>query len=146
MTNPLNSDDVSRETLVDDVDVDGSNSDDVSRETFPAVYVKKLRNENANYRKRAENVEQLEQKLNDLSTRLHKELVKRDGRLANADDLPFNPEFLENETALTEAITELIKTRPGLKSRIAAGDIGNGSRGSAKKESMNLIDMLKMGS
>ena len=146
MTNPLNSDDVSRETLVDDVDVDGSNSDDVSRETFPAAYVKKLRNENANYRKRAENVEQLEQKLNDLSTRLHKELVKRDGRLANADDLPFNPEFLENETALTEAITELIKTRPGLKSRIAAGDIGNGSRGSAKKESMNLIDMLKMGS
>ena len=155
MTNPLNSDDVdvdgsgsddvSRETLVVDVDVDGSGSDDVSRETFPAAYVKKLRNENANYRKRAENAEQLEQQLNDLSTRLQKELVKRDGRLANADDLPFNPEFLENEAALTTAITELIKTRPGLKSRIASGDIGNGSRGSAKKESMNLIDMLKMG-
>ena len=140
------SDDVSRETLVDGPESNpDSGSDDVSRETFPAAYVKKLRNENANYRKRAETVDQLEQKLNGLSTRLYTELVRRDGRLSNPDDMPFNPDFLENESALTEAITELIRSRPGLKSRAAAGDIGNGSRGSAKKESVNLIDMLKMG-
>lgn len=121
----------------------GEESDDVSRETFPAKYVKQLRKENAGYRTRAERANALEAENSALAVRLHTSLVARDGRLADPADLPFNPEFLEDEQALTNAITELIRARPGLKARSAAGDIGHGNRGTANTKPASLIDMLR---
>lgn len=116
---------------------------DESPESFPAAYVKKLRKENADYRTRAGRADELEEKNTAMATRLHAALVARDGRLANPDDLPFNPDHLEDETALTAAITDLIKSRPGLKARSAGGDIGHGNRGTANHKPVSLIDMIR---
>lgn len=121
----------------------GGENDDVSRETFPAAYVKQLRKSEANYRTRAGEVDQLEEKNTALATRLHSALVARDGRLSNPADLPFNADHLDDEQALTAAITELIQSRPGLKARSAGGDIGNGNRGTANTKPASLIDMIK---
>lgn len=116
---------------------------DESPESFPAAYVKKLRKENADYRTRAGRADELEEKNTAMATRLHAALVARDGRLANPDDLPFNPDHLEDETALTAAITDLIKSRPRLKARSAGGDIGHGNRGTANHKPVSLIDMIR---
>lgn len=121
----------------------GGENEDVSRETFPAVYVKKLRKENADYRTRAGRADELEEKNSAMATRLHAALVARDGRLADPADLPFNPDHLEDETALTAAITDLIKSRPGLKARSAGGDIGHGNRGTANHKPLSLIEMIR---
>lgn len=114
-----------------------------SPESFPAAYVRKLRKENADYRTRAGRADELEEKNTAMATRLHAALVARDGRLADPADLPFNPEHLEDEATLTAAITDLIKSRPGLKARSAGGDIGHGNRGTANHERLSLIDMIR---
>lgn len=116
---------------------------DVSRETFPAAYVKQLRKENAGYRERAGRADELEEKSVAMATRLHAALVARDGRLSNPEDLPFDPAHIEDEALLTQAITDLIRTRPGLRARAAAGDIGHGNRGTANVQPVSLIDMIK---
>lgn len=77
-----------------------------------------------------------------LHTRLHTALVKLDGRLANPDDLPFNPEYLTDEAALTEAITELLATRPGLAARHVTGDVGQGARGGTTGP-VDLIELMR---
>lgn len=77
-----------------------------------------------------------------LHTRLHTALVKLDGRLANPDDLPFNPEYLTDEAALTEAITELLATRPGLAARHVTGDVGQGARGGTAGP-VDLIELMR---
>ena len=122
---------------------EGEGNPDESRESFPAAYVKKLRKENADYRTRAGRADELEEKNTAMATRLHAALVARDGRLSNPDDLPFNAEHLEDEAALTAAITELIRSRPGLKARTAGGDIGHGNRGTANHKPVSLIDMIR---
>lgn len=122
---------------------EGEGNPDESRESFPAAYVKKLRKENADYRTRAGRADELEEKNSAMATRLHAALVARDGRLANPDDLPFNAGHLEDEAALTAAITELIRSRPGLKARTAGGDIGHGNRGTANHKPVSLIDMIR---
>lgn len=121
----------------------GEGNPDESAESFPAAYVKKLRKENADYRTRAGRADELEEKNTAMAVRLHSALVARDGRLSNPDDLPFNPDHLEDEAALTAAITELIRSRPGLKARTAGGDIGHGNRGTANHKPVSLIDMIR---
>lgn len=121
----------------------GEGNPDESLESFPAAYVKKLRKENADYRTRAGRADELEEKNSAMAIRLHSALVARDGRLANPDDLPFNPDHLEDEAALTAAITDLIRSRPGLKARSAGGDIGHGNRGTANHKRPSLIDMIR---
>lgn len=121
----------------------GEGNPDESRESFPAAYVKKLRKENADYRTRAGRADELEEKNTAMAARLHSALVARDGRLSNPDDLPFNPDHLEDEAALTAAITDLIRSRPGLKARSAGGDIGHGNRGTANHKPVSLIDMIR---
>lgn len=150
-------DDLTESTTVDESQVDenvnpagendtpdvGEGNPDESAESFPAAYVRKLRKENADYRTRAGRADELEEKNAAMATRLHAALVARDGRLANPDDLPFNPDHLEDETSLTAAITELIRSRPGLKARSAGGDIGHGNRGTANHKPLSLIDMIR---
>ena len=75
--------------------------------------------------------------------RLHAALVALDGRLQDATDLPFDPGHLDDEEALTEAITELVERKPHLKKREFAPDIGGGNRGSAAPESPDLINIIR---
>lgn len=112
-------------------------------DTFPRAYVEKLRKSEAGYRERAARADALEQENTALAQRLHESLVRADGRLADPADLPYHPDHLDDPAALTEAITALVRTRPGLKARSAAGDVGAGSRGPAAGGQLSLIDHIK---
>lgn len=89
-------------------------------ETFPRDYVEKLRRENAGYRERA-------QQADDLAHRLHTSLVEATGRLADARDLPFDETHLEDQEALSQAIETLVADRPHLGSRKPRGNVGQGA-------------------
>lgn len=88
-------------------------------DTFPRDYVEKLRDENARYRQRAGQADELAQ-------RLHRLMVERTGRLADADDLPFDQAHLDDEKALNTAIEDLLARKPHLAARRVVGDVGQG--------------------
>ncbi|HRD11809.1 MAG TPA: hypothetical protein PLI79_08100 [Mycobacterium sp.] len=108
---------------------------DEAEETFPRAVVEKLRKENAGYRQRA-------QRANAYAERLHLELVRATGKLADPSDLPFDETYLDDPEALAVAIDELLERKPHLASRRPVGDIGQGRRGSAA-EPFSLLGILK---
>ena len=79
----------------------------------------------------------------ELQQRLQDNLVIADGRLADPKDLPFNPEFLEDPGALDAAIAALIKSKPGLKAKKFAGNIGAGKQGATKTPKPDLITAIR---
>lgn len=119
---------------VDDAGEKGVHQDDTP-DTFPREVVEKLRQENGKYRQRAREADSL-------ATRLHTELVRATGRLADPSDLAFDAEHLEDPDKLAAAVGELLDAKPHLASRTPKGDIGQGQRGSAG-EPFSLLQMLK---
>lgn len=105
-----------------DTDATDGDSDDGNADTFPRSYVERLRRENANYREQASNATRYAQ-------RLHTELVRATGRLADPTDLPYDAEHLEDTAALSNAIDDLLARKPHLASRRPTGDIGQGANG-----------------
>jgi hypothetical protein len=89
-------------------------------ETFPRSYVEGLRQESGKYRQRA-------QQADDLAKRLHTELVRATGKLADPTDLPFSEDHLVGGDKLAAAIDDLLARKPHLASRRPAGDIGQGA-------------------
>lgn len=132
-TDGLDDENAGQNAAGDSVDDDESSSE---RETFSRTYVEKLRRENAGYRERANASDALAQ-------RLHTALVAATGRMADPTDLAFDAEHLDDEQALTDAIDELLTRKPHLASRRMAGDIGQGNRGAASDEPVNLAEMLR---
>jgi hypothetical protein len=108
---------------------------DDEAETFPRSYVEDLRQENGKYRQRAQQSDAYAQ-------RLHAELVRATGRLADPTDLPFDAEHLDDADKLADAIEDLLANKPHLASRRPMGDIGQGNRGAAS-ESFSLLGLLK---
>ncbi len=105
-----------------DVSPEGSDLEsgpDDEPETFPRAYVEQLRNENAKYRQRAQEGDTYAQ-------RLHTELVRATGRLADPTDLPFDLQHLEGDN-LTLALGELLQSKPHLAARKPIGEIGQGA-------------------
>ncbi|MFV8233689.1 hypothetical protein [Mycolicibacterium fortuitum] len=104
-------------------------------ETFPREYVEKLRTENGKYRQRAGEADTL-------AKRLHTELVRATGRLADPTDLPFDEDHLADADKMAGAINELLEAKPHLATRRPTGDIGQGQRGPASG-GFSLLDILK---
>src|SRR5699024_2176929 len=126
--NRQNSDDIGQSPNTDDP-VD--NSEDAP-DTFPREYVEKLRDENAKYRQRA-------QQSDDLANRLHTALVEATGSLQDASDLPFDESHLDDPEALQQAIDELLAAKPHLAARRPRGDVGQGQTGTC-----NTVDLAEM--
>lgn len=103
-------------------------------ESFSRTYVEKLRRESARYRERA-------QQADALAERLHVELVRATGRLADPTDLVFAEEHLEDPAALAAAIDDLVERKPHLASRRPVGEIGQGSVSSGA--TVNLAGLLR---
>lgn len=114
---------------------EGDENPDDNAETFPRSVVERLRQENGRYRQRAQQADALAQ-------RLHTELVRATGRLADPTDLPFDAEHLDDAEVLTAALDALLADKPHLASRRPVGDIGQGQRGPASG-SFSLLDSLK---
>lgn len=117
-----------------DATPEGSDSES-DPDTFPRAYVEKLRSQNARYRERAKTAEAY-------GKRLHTEIVRATGRLADPTDLEFDEGHLDDPDALTAAIDDLLARKPHLASRKPVGDIGQGPRGSAS-QGVGLLQMLK---
>ena len=79
-------------------------------ETFPRSYVEELRQENGSYRQRA-------QKGDTYAQRLHTELVRATGKLADPTDLPFDEDHLDDPDALAAAVDDLLTRKPHLAQR-----------------------------
>lgn len=105
-------------------------------DTFDRSYVEKLRKESAKYRDKAKRAEELEK-------RLHRSLVAQDGRLADPDDMEFNPDHLHDADALSDAITKLVAAKPGLKAQQLSGDVGAGVREKPKPPTTDLLAIMK---
>lgn len=102
-------------------------------ETFPRAYVEQLRNENAKYRQRAQEGDLYAQ-------RLHTELVRATGKLADPTDLPFDLQHLEGDN-LSLALGELLQSKPHLAARKPIGEIGQGATPSGS--SVDLAAILR---
>lgn len=102
-------------------------------ETFDREYVQALRDEAAGYRQKARGVEELR-------TRLHAELVRGTGRLADPTDLAFDPAHLDDADALAAALDDLLARKPHLASRRPVGDVGQGAASS--DEPFSLLGLL----
>ncbi|TFD22138.1 hypothetical protein [Cryobacterium sp. TMS1-13-1] len=123
---------------VDELDTDAQTTDTTgdTAETFPREYVVKLRDENAKYRQRAGQSD-------DLAKRLHLELVRAGGRLADATDLPFDDAHLTDPEAMTAAVDALLTAKPHLANRKPTGDIGQGA--SVIADTFSLSGLLRSG-
>ena len=114
---------------------EGQEPDAEEPDTFPRDVVEKLRQENGRYRQRAKQADTLAQ-------RLHTELVRATGRLADPTDLPFDESHLDDPDALAAAVDDLLDRKPHLASRRPSGDIGQGQRGPASA-GFSLLGLLK---
>lgn len=105
-------------------------------ETFPREYVVQLRQQAADARVRARQADAL-------SERLHVELVRATGRLADPTDLAYDAGHLEDVDVLDAAIDDLLARKPHLASRRPAGDVGQGA--TAPEASVDLAALLRAG-
>lgn len=113
---------------------DGENEE--QQQAFDRKYVEKLRKESAKYRDKAKRAEELEK-------RLHRSMVAQDGRLADPDDMEFNPEHLDDADALSDAIASLVAKKPGLRAQRLSGDVGAGVREKPKPPTTDLLSIMK---
>lgn len=104
-------------------------------EVFPRQVVEDLRKENGKYRQRA-------QQSDAYAARLHTELVRATGRLADPTDLAFDEDHLADPDTMVAAIDALLEAKPHLASRRPVGDIGQGQRGPASQP-FSLLQTLK---
>ncbi|MFD3038355.1 hypothetical protein [Mycolicibacterium senegalense] len=118
----VESDDLSPSTEGDipDATPDVSGTDTSEPETFSREYVEKLRQENGKYRQRAGEADSL-------SKRLHTELVRATGRLADPTDLPFDADHLADADKMAADIEDLLTRKPHLATRRPVGEIGQGA-------------------
>ncbi len=112
-----------------------SSTDETEPDVFPRQVVEELRKENGRYRKRAGQADELAQ-------RLHTELVRATGRLADPTDLPFDETHLDDPEKLSTAVESLLADKPHLATRKPAGDIGQGNRGGSPQP-VSLLQMLR---
>src|ERR1700739_1432870 len=105
-------------------------------ESFDREYVSKLRTENAKWRTRA-------QQTDELGRRLHAELVKATGGLADPADRAYDEKHLSAPDKLPQAIDSLLEAKPHFKSRKPVGDIGQGNRGPAVTPQPTLIGAIR---
>lgn len=129
-------DETTEPTEVDAVpEQDESSTDETEpdpEDMYPRRIVEELRQENGKYR----------QKASGYAKRLHVELVRATGRLADPTDLPYDAAHLDDPEALVAAIDELLEAKPHLASRRPSGDIGMGVKGEKTAE-FSLMDRLR---
>ena len=104
-------------------------------DTFPRSVVEDLRKENATYRTKAKDRDEL-------AAALWTARVEATGRLADPTDLPL-PEDVDplDVEVVTAAVEDLLARKPHLASRRPRGDVGQGVSG--RSESLDLAGLLR---
>ncbi|WP_137148082.1 hypothetical protein [Mycolicibacterium sp. CR10] len=88
-----------------------------------------LRRESAGYR---DKLRTAEARVDELSKALFTARVESTGQLADATDLEYNPDLLDDAEGLSAAVESLVTTKPHLKARRVSGDAGQGVKGEEK--------------
>ncbi|OBB42697.1 hypothetical protein [Mycobacterium sp. 852002-51961_SCH5331710] len=130
-TNSSETTEVAADPTAPDVD-SPDEAEPTPEDMYPRRIVEELRQENGKYRQRASGYAQ----------RLHVELVRATGRLADPTDLPYDAAHLDDPETLTAAIDALLEAKPHLESRRPVGDIGQGHKGEKTAE-FSLMDRLR---
>lgn len=99
------------EAAVPTADTTETAEGDTEPKVYDEDYVGKLRSEAAKHRVAAA-------KHDETKARLHTELVRANGRLADPADLPFNEDHLTDPDKLTADIDALLQSKPHYASRI----------------------------
>jgi len=110
-------------------------------ETFDREYVQKLRDEAAGHRVKAKRAEAL-------SAALVTAQAAATGKLADATDLPYDEEMLDDDGVpdpdkVLAAVEDLLGRKPHLGARRPRGDVGQGARPERQEE--GLAAMLRRG-
>lgn len=110
--------------------------------TFDSEYVRGLREEAKSNRLSAKAAEE---KADAYARQLHTEYVRSLGRLANPEELAYDPEHLESPEKLNAAIDDLIARKPYMANRIPVpgSNIGQGQQGSPVAPPPSLIDAIR---
>lgn len=121
-----NTEDVAEDVPETDTPNDPEVGDEPAEDTivYKRTDLEKLRQENGKYRQRA-------QQADELAHRLHAELVRATGKLADPSDLPFDEDHLADADTMAAAIDDLLTRKPHLASRRPFGEIGQGPSPSA---------------
>lgn len=99
----------------------------------------KVRREAKNLRER---LKAAESRVDELARRLHTELTRASGKLADPSDLEFSFDNLDSPEALTAALDGLLEVKPHLRSRIpAAANVGQGAKNQGQP--VGLLSHLK---
>lgn len=136
-----------------DDDLEGSGSDETESadelEGDPAVddddgpagsELSRARRQAARYRTE---LRDLETRAGDLEAALWRARLELDGRLADPDDLPVDPELVDDPDGIRAAVDELLERKPHLRSRRIRERAGQGE-GSASA-SVSLAELLARG-
>lgn len=105
-------------------DLESEQDDEGDTIVYKRADLEKLRQENGRYRQRA-------QRADELAQRLHAELVRATGKLADPTDLPFDEDHIADAGKMVAAIDDLLTRKPHLASRRPVGEIGQGPSPSA---------------
>jgi hypothetical protein len=111
-------------------------------ESFSREYVSQIRQEAADRRKAAT---EATQRADDLSRQLFLAKVAATGKLADPNDLPYDPDLVGNDDAMSAAIDSTLTAHPHYASRkpVPGTSIGQGQQGSPVAPPPSLIDAIR---
>lgn len=107
-------------------------AEDQGDEPMSLENARKLRRENAALRQRAKDAED---RADQTAFRAQ---VEATGRLVNCEEMPFNPELLDNPEALNSAIDELVQRKPYLVPK-KFGEVGQGQRNESAPADFSML-------
>lgn len=128
-----------RDALEPDEPADELEPADDEPDTFTREYVTELRRESAEHRHRARDAEA---RADELAGQLWAERVGALGLLADATDLPYDAEALDDPDAIRAQVDELLERRPHLRTRRITARAGQGE-GNGAADSVSLTGIMR---
>lgn len=126
--------------LTETTDDAADTTEDAAEVEQDAVGVDKVRREARNLRER---LKTSEARAEALARRLHAELTRSSGKLADVTDLAYDAAHLDDADTLTAAIDSLLEAKPHLRSRVpSGGNVGQGAKDNASPPT-SLLSHLK---
>lgn len=130
----------SDETEADELEDGADDDDDPDGDESPGGELARARRQAARYRTE---LRELEGRTDELVAELWRARLELDGRLADPDDLPVDPELVDDPDGIRAAVDALLERKPHLRSRRIRERAGQGEGNPAA--SVSLAELLARG-
>lgn len=130
----------SDETEADELEVGADDDDNPDDDGAPGGELARARRQAARYRTE---LRELEGRADELVAELWRARLELDGRLADPDDLPVDPELVDDPDGIRAAVDALLERKPHLRSRRIRERAGQGEGSPAA--SVSLAELLSRG-